>query len=1018
MLARRPLAVTALLALVAVLNASAAPGDEYTATGGPAYVKPSTQTTFTIALTNKPSSPSQADRAKIGIPTGFTVAGASVQASTTAAGSCAVSTWTNDGTLIADGKINLRRPGGGPGTRLCPGATLTVTFAATGANDGVGVWATELLRDQDAFVLTGPQPSVTVDGTPPTVTITARPPNPSNDTSPSFEFTASEAAAFACKLDNGAFAACTSPKGYEGLAAGSHAFTITATDAAGNTGSASYTWMIETTLPTVTLGGKPGPASNSSSASFSFTSSKPASFECKLDEGAFAACTSPITYTGLADGGHTFAVRAIDAADNTGPETSYAWTVDTIAPVAAITQKPPNPSNDASPTFAFSASEAATFECKLDNGAFAACTSPKTYTVSGGPHTFTVRATDAAGNSGQASHDWTVDTVAPTVTIGSKPSNPSNVASPSFAFTASDAAAFACKLDNGAFAACTSPKGYEGLADGSHTFTVSATDAAGNSGQASYNWTIDTVGPAVTIATKPDNPSNVKSPTFGFSASESATFTCALDAGAFTPCTSPKSYSALADGVHTFTARATDAAGNSGTTSYEWLLETNLPIVTLTHKPSDPSASSSATFAFEASKLPATVSCSLDAGELAPCSSPTTFQSLSDGRHTFIAKATDAAQNQGPPTIYSWTIDTTGPTSAITDRPADPTNSRAATFVFSANEAATFQCKLDEGAFAACSPPQAYANLPEGRHTFVVKAMDALGNVGPDVGYAWTIETRAPAVAVSSSPPDLANSPTASFSFAADEPSSFQCNLDDRGFEPCSSPASYAGLRDGGHSFVVRATDAAGNVAAASRGWSIDTTAPQTTIESAPRVRTTAGFAAFTFSASEPASFQCRLDGAAFTACSSPTAYSRLARGRHRFSVRAVDLAGNVDATPADFEWTLASTRRVVAASALLAPRAGARVSGPPLLRWRRVARATYYNVQLYRGGRKVLSAWPARTRLQLRMRWRFNGRAEHLRAGAYRWYVWPGFGNPAARRYGRLLGTSTFVVSNETRRR
>jgi hypothetical protein len=390
-----------------------------------------------------------------------------------------------------------------------------------------------------------------------------------------------------------------------------------------------------------------------------------------------------------------------------------------------------------------------------------------------------------------------------------------------------------------------------------------------------------------------------------------------------------------------------------------------------------------------------------------------------DGTHvwaTELLRGGDTFVLTGPPP--SVTVDGTAPTVTITSHPPDPANGRAATFEFSASESATFQCRLDEAAFAACEPPRTYANLSEGRHTFVVRAVDTLGNVGAEAAHAWTIDTRLPAVAVSSSPPALSNRPIAAFSFSSDEPSTFECSLDDRGFEPCSSPASYAGLRDGAHAFVVRATDAAGNVTAVSRAWTIDTMAPQTTIESAPRATTAAGAVSFRFSASERATFQCRLDRAAFSPCTSPAAYSRLARGRHRFSVRAVDSAGNVDATPATFQWTVATVRRVAAASALLAPTAGARVSAPPLLRWRSVPRATYYNLQLYRGGRKVLSAWPTRPRLQLRMRWRFNGRAEHLSPGAYRWYVWPGFGNPAAPRYGRLLGTSTFAVTRVTRRR
>ena len=51
--------------------------------------------------------------------------------------------------------------------------------------------------------------------------------------------------------------------------------------------------------------------------------------------------------------------------------------------------------------------------------------------------------------------------------------------------------------------------------------------------------------------------------------------------------------------------------------------------------------------------------------------------------------------------------------------------------------------------------------------------------------------------------------------------------------------------------------------------------------------------------------FQCSLDGSAYKDCSSPTTYSHLSRSIHTFKVRAVDAAGNVDASPATFSWTV-----------------------------------------------------------------------------------------------------------------
>jgi hypothetical protein len=123
---------------------------------------------------------------------------------------------------------------------------------------------------------------------------------------------------------------------------------------------------------------------------------------------------------------------------------------------------------------------------------------------------------------------------------------------------------------------------------------------------------------------------------------------------------------------------------------------------------------------------------------------------------------------------------------------------------------------------------------------------------------------------------------------------------------------------------------------------------------------------------------------------------------RYRYALTLSDPAGNAASRD------LAATPR----PRLLGPDKRALVIAPPLLRWTPVRGARYYNVQLFRRGRKILSAWPYRSQLQLRQTWRYRGRRFRLTDGLYHWYVWPGFGPRSERRYGERIGARTFVIS------
>ncbi len=745
-----------------------------------------------------------------------------------------------------------------------------------------------------------------VDATVPETVLVMGPPALDNTINPALTFTGSDpgggAVTFECKLDGGAFSACTTPDQVN-VTDGAHTFTVRAVDVARNVDPtpASHTWAVDTSTPDTTIvSGPAAGATTQPDVAFAFSSPETtATFECQLDSGAFAACTSPRPYAALTDGAHTFTVRAKNAAGTVDPTpATRTWTVDGTAPTVTITTTPTNPSNDPTPSFGFTSADAtATFECQIDASAFVACSSPFTATtLAEGAHTFGVRGTDPVGNVGAtATYAWVIDLTPPVITITSTPASPTASRTGTFTFTVSEGSP-TCKLDAGAFVACTSGVSYTSLADGSHMFTVQAADALGNVGMAAYTWTIDGTPPVVTITGSPPNPSASHTGTFTFTVSEGSP-TCKVDAGAFAACASGISYSSLADGSHTFTVQSVDALGNVGAANYTWVIDTTPPTVTIVTKPANPTASRTGTFTFTVSEGSPT--CKLDAGAFVACTSGVSYSALADGSHTFTVLASDALGNVGSAT-YTWVVDGTPPVVAITGTPTNPSASSTATFTFTVSEGSP-TCKLDAGAFVACASGVAYPGLADGSHTFTVQASDALGNTG-SATYTWVVDTTPPVVTITGTPPNPSTSPIGTFTFTVSEGSP-QCKLDAGMFAACTSGISYTALADGNHTFTVRSADALGNTASATYTWVIDATGPVITFDSVPPASWPVNYFDMQWHANESATFECSLNGAAFSACAPGLTISTAYNVASTFTVRGKDTLGNLG-MPASTSWT------------------------------------------------------------------------------------------------------------------
>ena len=230
------------------------------------------------------------------------------------------------------------------------------------------------------------------------------------------------------------------------------------------------------------------------------------------------------------------------------------------------------------------------------------------------------------------------------------------------------------------------------------------------------------------------------------------------------------------------------------------------------------------------------------------------------------------------------------------------------------------------------------------------------------------------------------------------------------GLESCAG-GSYSGPDNPAAVVAGSCRDVAGNVAPSAFSFKYDSTPPSVT---AVGIKRGNRMAQFSWRASadtkrvEIARAPGRKGAGQTVVYSGPASSFRdsgLTAGRnYRYRITGFDEAQNrVD-----------QTLTFTASGRLLTPAPGEKVKlgQKTILTWTRANRATYYNLQLIRGG-KVLSAWPVRASFQLPRSWVYQGRHYRLRPGVYRWYVWPGIGRISANRYGRLLGSSSFVVTS-----
>ncbi|HET7310770.1 MAG TPA: Ig-like domain-containing protein [Mycobacteriales bacterium] len=742
------------------------------------------------------------------------------------------------------------------------------TFDTTGFADGV---YTLVVTAADAA---GNTASTTVswerDTTPPPVPVITGPTGPVNDRTPSLSVSDSEAGVtFDCAVAGSlpvTVTACgtTTTLDLTGATDGDYVVRVTATDAAGNSRSASFTLTLDTTAPPAPVTTGPTAPVNDRTPSLAVSDTEAGvTYSCTIvGPGTTASVTTCGTTTTLdlstaADGDYAVTVTAADAAGNRSSST-FTVVLDTVAPPAPTVTTPRSPGQSTTPSFTVTDAEAGvTYVCSVSGPSAATVTScgPTTrlgLTGADGVYTVTIDAVDAAGNvSSSTTATYVLDTTAPAQpTIGVTPS-PAQGRHPSFTVSGVESGGVVtCTLSAPAGSTVTVPVScapgvsldLTGQPDGRYTLTVTVTDAAGNvsvAGVATY--VLDTTSPLAPAVTPPPNPSNDVTPTFDITTEPGATLTCTVERFFQTvwsgPCPADGTLdlSGYGDGEFEVTVFAADAAGNVGpSTTAAYLLDTLAPDRPVLIAPASPSPVTNPTWMWTA-EAGATSTCTVTnstgvvvIGPVA-CTSPwvADFSGLPDDTYTFSVVATDAAGNSSAAATSIFVLDRQAPIPPTVVPPASPDNDTTPTWQISGPRNAVLTCTLLQGRKIIWGPAPcpasgtfSLAGLPDGTYALRVTATDHAGNVSAASVTSYVLDTvppPSPTLDYGTSSPSTDTSPF--WGFTLPPGTSGRCELLRNGTviasrSNCAGAVRFdlSGRPQGTYVVKIYAIDAAGNV--------------------------------------------------------------------------------------------------------------------------------------------------------------------------------------------------------------
>ncbi|MEW6401646.1 MAG: HYR domain-containing protein [Chloroflexota bacterium] len=495
----------------------------------------------------------------------------------------------------------------------------------------------------------------------------------------------------------------------------------------------------DTTAPDTIINSGPRGTVNNTTATFSFsgtdnlTPGNLLSFECRLDGAGFGACSSPISYSGLAPGSHTFRVRAVDLAGNVdATPSSRTWRIDIVAPNVAITLPLPNGANDWFITSPVNGTVVASDNISVNsldcsgvssqgapNGIGTSNASRSISITSNGIHNITCTASDGT-NSSQGTASVKIDTTSPTAatTVSPAPNtNGWNNTSVTVTFSGNDTFS---GIDFCDASVVLSSEAAAQAASGT------CTDRAGHVSPpvTASNINIDMTAPVLSL---PGDFILEAASSAGFPLFYTATVTDNLDGSVGVNCL-PASGSTFGIGTTTVSCSSTDQAGNTASGSFTVTVrDTTAPTLSL---PADMTEEAVGP-AGNVVTFTATASDAVD-GALPVTCTPASGSTFAIAVTTVTCSATDSAENTVTETFTVTVRDTTAPVIASHPDVFIKTSFPDGEDVYYGASSTTDI--VDGTGLATCSPASG-SIFPAGDTVVTCTAVDAHGNAATPITF-------------------------------------------------------------------------------------------------------------------------------------------------------------------------------------------------------------------------------------------------------------------------------------------